>query len=107
MDDSNGTTYRKDTRAEDCLVASGHQRAGRRRINTFTFEGPEAYEDVLEKLPSYCSPKNHETYECYVSRVRVQGEGEEFDSFYGDLLLNANTYEFESLTESVTSDQVL
>ncbi|XP_064472560.1 uncharacterized protein K02A2.6-like isoform X1 [Ornithodoros turicata] len=78
-------------------------------FNTFTLTSGEreSYTTVLQRFEDYCTTKCNETYERYVFRCRMQGEGEQFESFYRDIQLKAQSCNFATLSDSFIRDQIV
>lgn len=78
--------------------------------NTFTWANEadaKTYQKVIDQFEVHCKGHANTTYERYIFNMRVQREGESFESFVTSLKSLAETCEFETLTESLIRDRII
>ncbi|XP_054723301.1 uncharacterized protein K02A2.6-like [Uloborus diversus] len=78
-------------------------------FNTFDLsdEDKQDYEKVIEAFELYATPKKNVVVERFIFNNRVQGQGENFESFYTDLRKLVKSCEFGDQVDSVVRDRIV
>ena len=65
------------------------------------------YDAVIKRFKDHCDPQRNETYQRYVFRSRVQGEGEPIEKFITDVKNLAKKCSFSTLIDGLIRDQIV
>lgn len=99
----------KDDETKVAILLNHAGEEAQKKFQTFklTPENRKKYKEVVAAFVKYCKPMKNETYDRYKFFVRVQQEGEDFDSFVTDVKMLASECNFGQLEDSLVRDKIV